>query len=236
MRRRRIFNNEKVTRLMKKYSESYSEIENDVVLRNRILKLTYPLIEAAMSRKHIYINRDDIRQECVLKIIQALPQFNAKRGNSFAFLWTTICNTCITHNQRLCRPWLSLSTDEDVQQEAEASTTSPYDSPATRHILTSLASSLHLAFDSRGFEIPRRSDHRKILLDIRQSVQTGELFYNRTVVMRRLKRYGLKSDVMRHYLDYTMVVVRRRLLTAKENVSAIAPRQVGKDISSHAAE
>lgn len=232
MKRRRIFNNAIVTEMMREFSRRPKNLK----LRNKILKKVYPLVEAAMSKKRIYVNRDDVRQECLLKVMQALPKFDADRGSAFAFLWTTICNTCISINQRLCRPGLSLSSDEDIAQEAEASSTAPYDSPANRLILTQLSDDIQLAFATNGFQVPARRAHRKVLLDIRSSVQSGELFYNRSTVMRRLRKYGLKSDDVRYYLDYTMVVVRRKLLDSKENVRAITPRQIGKDLPTDVAE
>lgn len=225
MSKKQIFNNVKVSALMAEYKKH----QKNVVLRDRIIKLTLPLIDAAISRKIPYKRRamigSDLKQECVVKLIYALPKFDPSRGNAFAFLWTMICNTCITQDQRMFNRTLSLSEDEDIQREAESNGHSVFETPENRHILNSIADSLDKAFES--IRIPNRRLHRRACRKIREFLVSGELFYNRHDSMRRLKRLGLDRREIQFYIDRTLVLVRQELLTARENSRALTVPETG---------
>jgi DNA-directed RNA polymerase specialized sigma24 family protein len=230
MKKRRIFNSEKVGALM----STYRRHKKDTALRDRIINLTLPLIDAAITRKiKSYRNREDLRkdlkQECVVKLLYALPKFDPSRGNAFAFLWTMICNTCTTQGQRLSSHNLSLSSDEDIQKEAESNGHSVFETPENRHILNSIADSLDNAFES--IRVPNRRLHRKACRKIREFLVSGELFYNKHYVMRRMKRLGLDRKEIQFYIDRTLVLVRQELLEARENSRALTVQEVGPIIS-----
>src|SRR5690349_17541908 len=116
MAKKPIFNNRLVTQLLKRYVRH----KKDLKLRDKILRLTLPLIEASMAQQGMYRGKEDIRQECILKVLQAIPKFKADRGNAFGFMWATICNMSKTMNKRLHkRVASSLSSDEGAEREAE---------------------------------------------------------------------------------------------------------------------
>lgn len=211
-------------------------------LRDEILARAMPLVDAAISKKGPFAiiasmgtraHREDLRQDCAVKILLGLEKFDSERGSAFAFLWTIACNTCTTQNQRLSRTdTVSLSTDEDAQREAESNGHSLYDAPENRHILNRLGIAIQQAFNTNGFQVPRRKSHRKVLAVLRESIQSGEFFYDRSAIQAKLRRYGLRREHVQYYTDYTLVTVRRKLLEAREDARAIVARQVSKDISS----
>ncbi len=240
-KKKRIFDNEKVSRLLSEYIKGKRKDEH---LRNRILKLTVPLIDAAITRKKLHQqwrdlkleNKQDLRQECVLKVLQAIPKYDDKRGKAFAFFWSTICNMCISWNQRSLRTMdntNSLSSDEETRKEAEVSGKATFQTPENSHILASLAASLQKAFDSNGFKVPKKSLHRKTCRDIRSTIATGEFFYDRHAVLCRLRRggEGLSRKEIQYYIDYTLVILRQRLLKARENSDAMELRKISKHVS-----
>jgi len=225
MKRKRIFDKEKVGALLVRFKKS-----NDTKVRDRIIELTLPLIDAAISRKRFYRNRDDLKQECVLKLLYALPKFDPERGNAFAFLWTTICNTCTTKDQKLSNRDLSLSSDENIQREAEhnGNGNSVFQTPENRHILNTIGQSLTDAFES--VEITNRQRHIRACRSIKRFLITGELFYERHRLVKRLKRLGMDRREIQLYIDRTLILVRNQLLEARLNASAIEIRQVGPTV------
>jgi DNA-directed RNA polymerase specialized sigma24 family protein len=225
MKKRRIFNNEKVSELMSRYRRH----KKDVKLRDRIIKLTLPLIDAAISKKGFYHNKEDLKQECVVKLLYALPKYDPTRGKAFAFLWTTICNTCTTQDQRMANHDLSLSSDENIQKEAENNGHSAFETPENRHILNRIGSSLVSSFES--IQIPDQQKHRRACRSIKKFLITGELFYERHRLVRRLKRLGLDRREIQLYIDRTLILVRQRLLKARENSRAITVRQTVSTVS-----
>jgi len=228
MSKKKIFDNAKVTKLM----EEYAHHKKDVKLRDRIIRLTMPLISAAISKKRYYRNRDDLRQECVVKLLYALPKYDPSRGKAFAFLWTTICNTCNTQDQRLTRNDLSLSSDEDVMKEAETNGHEAFDTPENRHILNTISASITTAFDSFDVLDENRKLHKRACNKIKKFIVNGELFYNRDLVIRKLRKLGLDRKVVQFYVDRSLVLVRQRLLEAKDNVLALSVRKTGTTVSS----
>lgn len=227
MSKKRIFNNPKVTSLLTEYCHH----KNNVKLRDRIIDMTLPLINAAISKKHYYRkNRDDLRQECVVKLLYALPKYDPSRGAAFAYLWTTICNTCNTQNQKLTKNDLSLSTDEDVLREAENNGHHVFDTPENSHILNVVGTSIFKALSSVETQDKSRKLHRRACRKIKGFIVNGELFYNRNRVVRRLRRLGLDRKTAQFYVDRSLVLVRQKLLDAKENVLALSVRQANSVI------
>jgi len=226
MKRKPIFNDEMVTRLLTRYVKNP---RHQVKLRDKILFKTMPLVNAAIARQQMYNNKEDLRQECVLKLLQALERYDPRRGAAFAFLWTVICNTCKTQNRRLTTSGLSLSTDEEAKREAELSGRHLLETPENRHVLSSLKADLEEAVKHNGFRPLRR--RKKALQQILSAVQTGELFYDRSRVIHKLERLGLDHQEIQNCVDHTLVSVRSRLLRARENIHALTIREVGTSVS-----
>ncbi len=175
MAKKPIFNNLLVTKLFKEYIHH----KKDLKLRDKILKLTLPLIEASLSRQGMFRSKDDIRQECILKVLQAIPKFNPKRGHAFGFMWATICNQSKTINKRLHRPTSSLSTDESAQKEAEANGKDVFQTPENQHVLNLISEAVIEAFDTNGFVAPKRGLHRKACRQIQKAMASGEFFFDK---------------------------------------------------------
>jgi DNA-directed RNA polymerase specialized sigma24 family protein len=219
------FNNARITVLLERYSKNVKNLE----LRNKIIRRSLPLIDAVVAKKRYQIKHEDLqkdlKQEMALKLIKALPAYKPGRSNAFAFIWTVLCNIAISKNEYLSKPSLSLSTDEGAMHEAEAQPQNIFQSPENQHILNCIGSSLELAFSSNGFQASRQKLHTKAVKIIRRSIASGELFYKRTQVLRELKALGLNRRDIQSYLDYTLVVTRKKLLLAKENSDAIERQQ-----------
>lgn len=213
-----VFNNKRMTELLTRYSKS----PEDVKLRNRILEKTLPLVEAAISRKRLFHIRGDLVQECSLKIMYALPKYKERRGGAFGFLWTVICNTCLTHAERLSRASLSLDTEPESLKEAEA-TVQPLD-PATAHILKKLSSTMDEAFVAKSLRSMERGKAKRIQLYLRQAISTGELFNNRRNVLVHLKEIGLNGVGSKSLIDRALVMVRSKLYTTKTDLPQMKPR------------
>lgn len=219
-----IFNNPRVTRLMKRFARKPKNIE----LRDKIIRLALPLVEASLSKQRMFDRRyrEDIRQECILKVIQALPKFSPIRGDAFGFLWATICNMSKTVNERLHRPSYSLSSDENVQKEAEQNFKNPFQSPENQVILNSVSSELHSALlGNNSSSVPRIRAHRKAARYLRAAVVSGELFLDKPKVVRELKSIGLEKKDIQLYISRSMIITRERLLIARENATAITHRE-----------
>jgi hypothetical protein len=197
-------------------------------LRDRIIKLSLPLVEAALTKQHMFDKRfrEDIRQECILKLITGLPKYDPRKGAAFAFVWTVVCNMSKTVNERLHRPSYSLSSDEDVQKEAEANGKSVFHSPENQQILNSISEALAAAAlaATSQLESPRVRVHRKACSYLRKAIVSGDLFTNQTVVIRRLRAIGLDRKNITYYVNYSMVTLRERLLVARQNSQAITHR------------
>jgi hypothetical protein len=192
--------------------------------------MALPLIDAALSKKQsqfpsIVKHRDDIRQECALKVILAIPKYDSKRGDPFGFMWTVISNTCLTHTERLNRKNYSISSDEAIQREAETNGTNVFQTPDTQHILNTIVKDLNIAMGESSFRVPTRRLHRKACLRIQEAIFSGELFQNRNMVMGKLRDLGLNKKEILYYCQYSLVVVREKLLQAKDNANAIIHRE-----------
>jgi len=218
--RRRPFNNRKVTELLARYKR-----RKNVRLRNRIIELTLPLIEAAISRKRMFRNREDLRQECALRLLQGLDKYRPVYDNAFAFLWSTICNTLSTQSQKMERGGFSIDSDETAKREAERSM-STLDTPESCHALKMVSIAMEQVLNSNGFDgFHRRPKVCKYILG---TIRSGELFQNRGNVVHRLERFGLKKKNAEYYVDHLLVMVRARLLMSRENADAIAVRSTGQ--------
>jgi len=220
MKKKRIFDNRKVTELMTHYVKHPRR-----KLRDEIMRRTYPLIDAAISRKRMYSNRDDLRQECALKVLTALPKFSYKRGSAFAFLWSVVCNTCITQNQRLTFIDQSIDSDDDIRREAEGTVPS-FDTPERRYILKLLSSFFDKAF-SNGDDPTAKRKQKKAYDYISASIVSGEFFKNRHRVASRLRRFGFSKKESQYFLDLVLVRVREKLLHAREEASSLRTMRFG---------
>jgi len=223
----RPFNNVRMTKLLNRYSRHKKDLE----LRNKIIEKTMPLIGAAMSKMHLKNNREDIRQECALKILLALPKYDSRRGDAFGFFWTVICNTCRTHAERLGRRSLSLSNDDIIKHEAEISAEEAFETPENQHVLNDIAGDLIKAMNNGDFLHYRARGHKRACRTLSKAIATGDLFFDKNKTMHKLRRIGLSSKDVQHYYDYSIVHVRMQLLRAKENILAISHPKIGKAFS-----
>lgn len=225
------FNNKKVTRLLKRFARN----KKNTLLRDRIIELALPLIPRALAKQGMYIRpelRDDIIQECALKVVQAIPKFDAERGNAFGFFWATICNMSKSINERLNRPSLSLSTDEEAQRQAESNGKNVFQTPENQHILNSIAKDLQAALDRNSYRVPSRGMHRKACRLVRHFIATGELFFDKSLVIKELREVGLDRKQIQFYVERSLIEVRARLLEAKENADAISYTKISSSVSS----
>lgn len=229
MKKKPILDSKAITVLLKRYVRHKSNYE----LRNRIVELSIPLIDAAISRMRLFKYRDDIKQECALKVMQAVGKFDIVRGDAFGFLWTVICNTCRTHAERLGRPNLSLSSDENIQREAEINSHALFQTPENQHVITTIQEQLAKALNNpSSFKAAKTGLHRKACRHLKRFISSGELFFDKNAVVRDLKKIGLARKDIAYYYQYSLVVVRSQLLKAKENSSAISHTKIGKGIPS----
>lgn len=232
-RRRWGFDNAAMTTLLDRYARNVKDLH----LRNKIVRRSLPLIDAVIAKKRYLFNQpdlqNDLRQEMALKLIKALPKYQPGRSNAFAFTWTVICNVAISKNEYLSKTNLSLSTDEDILHEAESQPQNIFQSPENQLILNSISKSLAIAFDSNGFVVSRKRLHTKAIRVIRRSIANGELFYKRTQVLRELRELGLNRRDIQGYIDYTLVVTRKKLLQAKDNAEAIQRSETDVVLSQH---
>jgi len=223
-----VLNNRRVTKLLQRFSRH----KKDVALRNKIVEKAIPLMDAAISRMKLYRYRDELKQECALKVMYALGKYDSHRGDAFGFLWTVICNTCRTHAERLGRPNLSLSTDEVIQREAEASSYEKFQTPENQHIITTIQSQLVKALNNpNSFRPARVRLHRKACKRLKKFISSGELFFDKNKVVTDLKRIGLDRKAIQYYMQFSLVVVRAQLLKARENAGAIAHHKIGQNFS-----
>jgi hypothetical protein len=224
-----IFDNRKMTILMRRYVRN----KKDFKLRDRILTLTLPLVKASLSKQGMYDKRykADIEQECILKVLQAIPKFKPQRGNAFGFMWAVICNMSKSINKRFHRPVSSLSTDESAQKEAEANGKEVFQTPENQYVLNLISDAVVEAFDTNGFVAPKKKLHRKACKLIHKTMVAGDFFFNKSSVVRQLKDLGLDKKEIQQYCQYSLVVVRNKLLEARSNASTITHPKIGKVIS-----
>jgi len=222
-----IFDNKKVTELMSRYIRHPQSRK----LRDEIMLRALPLIDAAISRKRLFHLRDDLKQEASLKVLTALLKYNHHKGTAFDFLWTVICNVCVTHGERLSRQHLSISDDETMRESEAVSLYPAQFNPEQGHILNILAGLLKEAFNGNGWRYFRREQHKKASAYIQSAVASGELFSSPSKVYRHLRRMGFRKKQSQFFIEYTLVVLRTKLyedrnllqlLRSKQNIQRFA--------------
>ena len=213
------FNAKKVTELVSRY---VSQKRPSRRLRNEIIENIMPQVRAGMAQKRIDVEyRDDIRQECAVKILSALPRFNPGRGNCFAFFWTVICNTIITQLKRIgANGNISLTVPESSSEEEDVIMDNVFHTPENRYILNRIARDLNLAVNS-GFTTSNGKKQEKLLRILRGAISSGELFTERAKTLKALQHCGLHRSEVRQCVDYVLVRIRQSLLNAREDVSAL---------------
>lgn len=228
------FNNSKMTALLAQYSHQVKNLK----LRDKIMLRCLPLIDAVIAKKGYFQNQDDLKQEMALKLLKALPKYQPGRSNAFAFVWTVLCNIGISKSQWLSKSSsaLSLSTDEEALHEAEVQPQQIYQSPENQHILNSISKSLQRTFASNGFRVPKKRLHKKALGIILKSVASGELFHSKPDILQQLRRLGLRNREIQSYIDYSLVVTRKKLLLAKANADAIRHQEAATVLPEHSLE
>ena len=171
-------------------------------------------MNAGLARKYIPDEmRDDIRQECLMKILLGLRKFDPKRGDSFGFFWTIICNTIVTQQQKLTSRNTSLTPDDSDDSEESSTDTIIFQTPESSLILKQIANSLNDAFGFNNLELKGRE--KTAFNYIKKAVQSGEFFWNRSEVLRHVKRYGIPRGTTKQFEQYILVKIRQFLLTAK---------------------
>lgn len=232
MSKTEIFNNREVTELLVRYSRHPRSTQ----LRDRIMDRVYPLIDAAISKKRLFHLRDDLRQECAMKVFQNLSKYSEGRGSAFAFLWSTICNTCITQGKKLSRGALSIEEDE-ILKEAEAASPSKYLSPEHSHLVTILNGILNEAFHSNGLRKFLNPKDRKAVSYLVVCIANGDFFSDRVKVLRHLRqKHGLRKKDSTFFCDYVLVTLRTRLYDKKEILNGLATHETGTSLPKVAAE
>lgn len=219
--RKPIFDNKKVSHLL----ERYVRHPHDHDLRQEIMKRMYPLIDAAITRKRMFQMRDDLRQECAMKILKGLRKFDSKRGSAFAFSWSTICNCLKTHGKRMSKGGLSLE-EEAIEKEAETASTSVFQSPEYQYLQKVVSKAIDKALSSRELREFHREKDKKALVYIRKSVLSGDLFSDKKAVISKLRTLGIKRKRDAHFLvDYVLVNVRANLYDRRELLSDLVHRK-----------
>jgi|SRR5713101_1866303 len=229
MARTPIFNNRRMTNLLEKYSKH----PHSRKLRDKIMTGVYPLVDAAISRKRLFRFREDLRQECALKVLMALPKYRRNRGTAFGFLWATICNSCITHGKRLAKSDLSIDSEENARREAEISQPAKFLSPDVDFLRKLLAKAL--GQNRNGSDSLRAFSREKEKIAVSFltfSALNGDLFSERPKVLRQLKRLGIKKKDHQFFLDYVLVDLRSRFYRLRGLANELASSgQAGQSIS-----
>ena len=224
------FDNKKVTQLLERYIKAPKHNEE---LRNRIVRKSLPLIEAALHRKHVPSElAEDIRQDCAVKILRNLHKYKKGRGSAFAFLWTVICNHIITQISRRASKNVSLTTSETASGELEVVQKDPLHAPESRYVLQRIDEALAKAFEVEGFHRQKGRKHRKAVKLLRTSVKDTTLFTQGVKILRKLRHLGLTHEEAKHYVDFTMIKVRHSLLHAREEASGITSGENQKNVPS----
>ena len=216
-----IFSNKEVGALLSRFGRH----PHSLMLRNEIMMKVDPLIDAAISKKRLFHLRDDLHQECFLKVVGALHHYNPNRGAPFAFFWTTICNTCITQGKKLSKTNLSLS-EEEVKREAEVMSTSHFHSPEKTHILNVLSGVLDDAFRSNGLRSFVDAHDRKAIAYLQQSVRTGDFFHDRPAAVKQIRRFGVRKKDAEFFCDYVLVTLRAKLYSRRDIAKALSTKPV----------
>jgi hypothetical protein len=206
-----VFDSKKVSHLL----ERYVRHPHDHTLRQDIMKRVYPLIDAAITRKRLFNMRDDLRQECALKVLKGLRKFNSEKGSAFAFCWTIICNCLKTHGKRMSRGGLSLE-EEAIGKEAETASVSVFQSPEYQYLQHVVSDAIDKALSSTELRVFHRLKDKKALAYIRKAVLSGDLFTDKKVVLSGLRQFGIKKKDARFLADYVVVHVRANLYDRKD--------------------
>jgi hypothetical protein len=185
------------------------------------LKATLPLVEAAMSQRGVpRDSRDDIRQECVLKLLKGIPHFNVQRGSTFVFFWTVICNTIMTHRRRIAaNTGISLTSDDSESSEIPLAEMSH--SPENQYIIGTLATAILAAFD-QDFRNLDQPHHKKAVQTLKKAIQSGDFFFDRAKIIKKLRKTGMRRSDIQYYVDYIMVMARRHLLAARDSIRSMS--------------
>ena len=218
MKKKRIFNSKEVTELLKEY---IAHPKGNEKLRNRILRRALPLISAAISKKRLFKNREDLTQDCCVKLMYAIPKYNPEKASAFAFMWTVICNHCITQNQKLEKSDLSLSSDSSAEREANTKGSGLFTRPENQHILNNLSKELVNVLEFGNAHVPSMRKHRKACKNLRAAIASGEFFYDRAKTIHQMKDLGLNHKQISFYTAKTLIFIRRELLKAKEDASML---------------
>ena len=137
----------------------------------------------------------------------------------------------LTQNKRWTSTSVSLTAGESESADTEISGADVFQTPENQHILNRISSEIENAFNSNGFRIPNGKKHQKAFILIRKAIQTGEFFHDRTDVMKKLRRIGLKNSEVEHYIDYTLIKVRQKLLGARGDLDVLTFTSPERSIS-----
>lgn len=223
------FDNARVTELTIQFTRSKKNLKEcicgrkeacSLCGRDKILERVLPLVNAALVKRRVPIeNYDDVRQECILKLLKNISKFDPSRGKAFAFFWTIICNTINTQNQRWTSTSVSLTATESASSDTEITGAEVFQTPENQYILNRITASVDRAFNQNGFRIPDGKKHKKAFILISKAIQTGEFFFNRSEVMKKLRHLGLQQSEIQHYVSYTLIKVRQNLLDSKKELT-----------------
>jgi sigma-70-like protein len=219
-----IFDSQAVTILLKRYI-----LRPRIPLRNLIIEKAMPLVDAAIAKSHLYTHRDDLRQECALKLIRAVPQYDPRKSTAFGYFWTVISNHLKSTNERLSRSDLSIDTDYGVAQEAEIENP-VLENAEHQYFLTLISETLSKAFRSNGFQRFSKSKHQRVCICVEESIANGTFFENRGIVVTRLRRMRLGKEETQFFIDYVLVSLRSKLYHLR-GTDASSPRPFGSALS-----
>lgn len=215
------FDNKRVTQLCKEYMKHPKDIEQ----RNKIMLAIRPLIDAALIKRGVSQElKDDLRQECSLKVLKNIKNFNPERGSTFAFFWTVICTGIATHKKRWTSTSVSLTPGDDEEGGLEVSGGEVYQTPENQHILNRIGEALTKAFQSSEFSTLVGKKSKKASIIIGKAIQSGEFFEDKQVTMRKLRKLGLKKSDIQYYVSYALINVRKQLLGVKGDLSELSDR------------
>jgi hypothetical protein len=221
------FDNYKITKLARRYKR-----HPNLRRRNRLLKKILPLVEAALIKRHVPEDmQDDVRQECVMKLITtAIPGYNPDYANAFAFFWTAICNTISTQINKFVPVTVSLTADNSASSDVEITGADVFQTPENQHILNRIATAIDSAFSQNGSNHPNSKKHKRVLSIVEKSIQSGDFFWNRRETIKRLKKLGLCQSEIQYYISYTLIKIRQQLLDAKGELDILIPSQAERYI------
>jgi len=224
--KKQIFNNAEVTKLL----ERYSRHPHSMKLRARLMIAIIPLIDAAISRKRLFHLRDELRQECALKLLKNMHKFKKGRGSAFAFCWSAICNSIISQGKRLSKPSLSLE-EEEIAKEAEVAAPLVFQSPEYQYLQKIISIAIDKALFSPELRSFTTDKKHRALSAIRDSVLNGELFSKREHVLKKLRRLRVPRADSQFLIDYVIVSLRAQLYSKKELLYELAARKTSKGLS-----